>query len=98
MPRINIEVRCIHCQTNHIIPVDHTGYTQWIQGALIQQVLPGLSEDQRELLISRTCGECWREMFLVDDEEPDEEAFNDSIDNNPDNIDVYLYDQDAGDR
>ena len=77
MPIINIEVRCIHCQTNHIIPVDHTGYIQWIQGALIQQVLPGLSEDQRELLISRTCGECWDDMFSEEDEEQsDEEDHN----------------------
>ena len=44
---------------------------------MIQDVLYYLTEDARELLISRTCGECWDELFGVDEE--DEEITDDDL-------------------
>lgn len=41
----------------------------WKTGTLIQRAMPNLSADQRELLISHTCGKCWDRMFKVDDED-----------------------------
>jgi len=37
-------------------------------GELIQNALPELSEDYRELLITNTCGECFDKMFEDDEE------------------------------
>ena len=46
------------------------GLKAWEDGELIQDALPNLTADQRELLISGTCDDCWKTMFgTVDDEE-----------------------------
>ena len=37
------------------------------RGELIQEALPELSADQRELLISGTCPKCWDELFPPDE-------------------------------
>jgi hypothetical protein len=36
---------------------------KWMDGALIQDAMPYLNPDERELLISRICPTCWVEMF-----------------------------------
>ena len=49
--------------------VESADYKNWQEGALIQDALPYLTTDQRELLISATCGTCWDDMFGEEDEE-----------------------------
>ena len=58
-----LEVTCRSCSKNHSIKVPSEGHEEWMQGALIQNALPELSEGERELLISGTCDDCWDEMF-----------------------------------
>jgi len=36
---------------------------KWKNGELIQNVMPYLNEDERELLISGTCGKCFDKIF-----------------------------------
>ena len=36
---------------------------RWQNGSLIQDAMPYLSADERELLISGTCGTCFDKMF-----------------------------------
>lgn len=43
-----------------INPVD---LAAWKRGTLIQDAMPYLSDGEREILISKTCGECWDAMF-----------------------------------
>jgi len=38
-------------------------FEDWRQGELVQFAFPYLSKEQRELLISGTCGECWKTLF-----------------------------------
>ena len=38
----------------------------------IQDVFPYLSAEERELLISHTCGECWDSMFSYTDDDDEE--------------------------
>lgn len=39
------------------------------QGAHIQQVMPDISDDERERFISGYCPSCWIEMFGDDDDD-----------------------------
>jgi hypothetical protein len=62
---------CIHCGTEHILWVNEQDFLDWTSGVgYIQDKLPYLSADERELLISGTCGACWTRMFgSIEDEE-----------------------------
>lgn len=55
---------CIHCKQSNDITLDFMSYLAWYNGdALIQNIWPDLDNDQRELLISGTHAECWKEIF-----------------------------------
>lgn len=58
-------VRCRKCGDIHVInDIPYANYTQWLNGgALIQNALHFLSSDERELLKTHTCGECWGKIF-----------------------------------
>jgi len=59
-----VEVECVSCKTKHTVIVPTAGYKLWASGqAKIQDALPGLSEDERELLMSNICPVCWDKMF-----------------------------------
>ena len=62
-----VEVQCVCCKTPYTILVPTAGYKKWADGrARIQDAMPGLSEDERELLISGTCPHCWDNLFKED--------------------------------
>lgn len=55
-----VEVTCISCNRRHIIIVPVAGYKLWAsKQAHIQDALPGLTLDERELLISNLCRRCY---------------------------------------
>jgi hypothetical protein len=64
-----ISVECRDCHEAHQFHVRTDAYDQWVNGALIQRVMPEIPEDQRELLISGTCGKCFDLLFDEDEEE-----------------------------
>jgi hypothetical protein len=64
-----VAVPCHHCESVQELTVDTVGFNRWIAGELIQEALPELDADQRELLISNTCPKCFGEMFPSDEEE-----------------------------
>lgn len=64
-----VAVQCRMCHEVHFIDVPIDGFVAWQSGELIQDALPELSADQRELLISGTCGMCWSDMFGSSDED-----------------------------
>ena len=39
------------------------GFNSWLHGELIQKALPELTKDERELLVSGTCAQCFDKMF-----------------------------------
>ena len=60
-------VTCDTCGTESDIHIrDIRDARQWQDGELIQQALPYLTPAERELLISRTCGECFEAMRYED--------------------------------
>ena len=62
---------CQFCQVDHVVMADQMDVANWENGALIQDALPYLSADDRELLISGTCGACYDKMFPPDSEYDD---------------------------
>ena len=68
-----LEVPCKHCGILYTILADLEDVASWLSGSgYIQDVLGYLSPAERELLISGTCDNCWKNMF-GDDLDEDEE-------------------------
>jgi len=63
-----IPVTCRSCRKRFYVHANKADVHAWLQGELIQNALPYLNSSQRELLISKTCPECW-ERWCV--ESPD---------------------------
>lgn len=64
-------VKCWNCEVSREITTTAAGWKAWRSGELIQDAMPEVSADDRELLISGTCGKCFDEMFpeIPEDEE-----------------------------
>lgn len=72
-----VPVQCRICGSNFDIKCNEDDFTKWKKGeGYIQDLLSYLSKDQRELLISGTCGKCFDEMFppLEEEEEEDDDV------------------------
>lgn len=71
---ITVETVCPFCGSVnhvHVVPED---YAMWKnRERLAQDAFPYLSADERELLISGICSNCWNDMFSQEDEEKEEE-------------------------
>jgi hypothetical protein len=64
-----VAVPCRCCDQETDLTVNVNGFFDWMhRGELIQDALPELSADERELLISNTCPKCWNEMFPPEEE------------------------------
>ena len=60
---IIITINCPICGKEHEVEVSENAFYEWQNGKCIQDAMPYLTADERELLISHTCGDCWAEMF-----------------------------------
>lgn len=60
---VMIETACPFCGAVHMIEVNLTDYWDWEDGKLAQDAFPYLTPDEREMLISGICPECWDSMF-----------------------------------
>jgi len=63
----SMTVKCRMCNTLHVINVSQEQIKVWKAGALIQVAFPNLNADERELLMTATCGTCFDSMFPDDD-------------------------------
>jgi hypothetical protein len=62
-----LEAKCRECGAKHVIFVKITDYIEWKNAAgFIQDLMPYLSDSERELLISSMCGSCFDRLFPVD--------------------------------
>jgi hypothetical protein len=60
---MQMNVSCLSCGYKETIGVTHGQYFQWAYGEMIQNAFPELTPDQRELILTGTCGKCFDEMF-----------------------------------
>lgn len=51
--------RCALCGKVVAVRVDPEDIERWRGGTFVQDAFPYLTADERELLISGTCGDCW---------------------------------------
>ena len=58
-----IETACPFCGAVNMIEVNLVDYWDWEDGKLAQDAFPYLTSDEREMLISGICPECWDSMF-----------------------------------
>lgn len=54
---------CPFCGNYHGVQVSEADYYAWQDGKLIQNAMPYLSADDREILMTGICPECWNGMF-----------------------------------
>ena len=59
-------VGCIKCAEAQHITVGHADLDAWQGGKNIQDARPYLSVDDREILISGICGECFDKIYGVE--------------------------------
>ena len=62
-------VKCIMCGNDFTINVKKEDFEKWIRFANVQDAFPYLNPDERELLISNVCGECFDCAFSEDYED-----------------------------
>lgn len=71
---ITLQVWCpMHNGYGPNIKAKNTDLLNWQGGQLVQIAFPYLSAEEREMLISGTCKECWDKMFTPDEKEGDSE-------------------------
>ena len=58
-----IQATCRQCKVSVEMSVNRQDVTDWRGGKYIQHAMPYLSADERELLISGICGDCFDKMF-----------------------------------
>lgn len=75
MTKINYKEVCVitqcpFCGRGNEVEVNEADYWDWDDGELAQVAFPYLSADEREMLITGICPQCWNKYF-GSDEEPD---------------------------
>ena len=63
------KITCRMCATTHTLLVTDVDVTNWRNGAFVQDAFPYLSADERELILSQSCGPCYDKMFPEEIEE-----------------------------
>lgn len=59
----NYVLECVRCSGEKSIEADPRDVESWRDGELIQDAMPYLDSDQREMFISGICSVCWNKMF-----------------------------------
>jgi hypothetical protein len=64
-----VSVKCRICRQPVVVEVDMIDIAKWQNGMLIQNAMPYLTADEREMFISGTCSDCWDKLFPESDED-----------------------------
>jgi len=65
---LNIIKTCVMCGTTHEIRVKTADYRRWRQGAYIQDAMPYLTANEREILMSGICSTCFDALYPEEEE------------------------------
>ena len=71
MKEVEVVTRCPMCGRANFIAVNENDYFDWDDGAHAQDAFPYLNDNEREMLISGICPDCWDAM--VEELEEEEE-------------------------
>lgn len=62
-----VRVACAWCEREFLVTgITEAQFLAWKSGSLIQAVMPEISPEVRELLISGTCDKCWKHVVGPD--------------------------------
>ena len=65
-----LDVPCFQCERVFVVNVNRNDLVDWSSGSgPIEKILYYLSDGERELLLSNTCGECFDKLFPLDNDE-----------------------------
>ena len=65
--RYPVNLKCNRCGQVFTIYVDTIDLGTWISGeGFIQDIMPYLTDAERELLISGSCGKCFDKIFNIE--------------------------------
>ena len=68
--KITIEKVCPSCGKKHEVIVEEKDYIDFTEnGKLAQWAFPYLTAEERELILSGICNDCWNTIFDEDDED-----------------------------
>lgn len=66
---VEVVTTCPFCEEDHIVTVPLDGYSKWLCGEKIQNAMPEVPAEDREMLISGICPSCWEKAFGLIPEE-----------------------------
>ena len=59
-----VYTECCECYAQFVFALDHDRYYAWLgRRMLLQDAMPGIKPEDREVLKSQICGKCWKKMF-----------------------------------
>lgn len=61
--KMDLRIACTWCGLVFTITVNQEDMEAYKRGTYVLNAFPYLSADERELIVSQTCGECWDNMF-----------------------------------
>jgi hypothetical protein len=90
MTMIEVEtLPCAGCGLTTWFSMTQVEYNAWKQGVHVQRIFPTWPPEDREMLISGTCPDCWDEMWAEDEDDwEDEDDFE---------MEINLLDPESGD-
>lgn len=65
----HFQADCAHCGIVYDLMINPEDIIRWQAGEPIQNCMSYLTAGERELLISRTCDNCWNNLFGGNDAE-----------------------------
>lgn len=65
---IMVPTTCPFCGHTTYIQCDKDAYDRWGEGMSIQDAMPDMTPEDREMLISGICPSCWDDMFGEDED------------------------------
>lgn len=65
MDTMDLKIQCVYCSNVYDVSgIKPKDFQSWSNGeGFIQDIMPYLSDSDRELLISRTCDNCWNSIY-----------------------------------
>lgn len=71
--KITIETVCPFCGHVNEVVVENSDFIDWqVNGKLAQDAFPYLTAEEREMLISGICKDCWYNAFHEEEEDEEE--------------------------
>jgi len=80
---VKFQKKCNVTGDLYIVKIPNLKYAAWVAGGHMQDVMPELSKENREFLISGTTPDEWNEIFKKTPEEEEEEEIKNNNESSP---------------